>query len=114
MTARPPIATLAFAGALLACAGLAGCGKTGLLEQPAPLFGAKAKADYAAQKQADADAKARASAAKKAQSNAPIVDDPDARPMTNAPTPQVPGEANNPFASGPQGALPTPGKSPDQ
>jgi len=30
---------------------LAGCGKIGPLEQPAPLFGARAKAEYAADKQ---------------------------------------------------------------
>ena len=68
MSARPLIPALLFTGAALACAGLAGCGKTGLLEQPAPMFGAQAKADYASAKQADADAKARQSAAKKAQS----------------------------------------------
>jgi len=98
---------------LLSSAALASCGKTGLLEQPAPMFGADAKAHYAAQKQADADAKARAAAAKKADTTAPIVDDPDSRPMTNGPSPQTPGQPNNPFASGPQGAIPNPGTSPN-
>lgn len=33
---------------------LAACGKVGVLDQPAPLYGAKAKADYNARKQAAA------------------------------------------------------------
>jgi hypothetical protein len=114
MNARPLILGLAVSGALLAGASLSGCGKTGLLEQPAPMFGADAKANYEAQKQADADAKARAAAAKKANANAPIVDDPDSRPFTNGPLPQAPGQPNNPFAAGPQGALPSPGTAPDK
>ena len=58
--------------ALLLGPTLAGCGMRGELEQPAPLFRAKAKADYEAKKKADADA----AAAKKAQSNAPTADSP--------------------------------------
>jgi len=115
MTARPLIITLAAAGAALCCLGLASCGKTGILEQPAPMFGAQAKADYAAQKQADADSKARAAAAKKAQSSAPIVDDPDTQPAPNGPyNPPNPAHLSDPFAHGPQGSLPTPGTSPDR
>lgn len=115
MTARPLILTLMLSGAVLSCAGLAGCGKTGLLEQPAPLFGAEAKANYAAQKKADADAKARAAAARKAQSNAAVVDDPDGQPAPNGPyAPPNPSHLSDPFAQGPQGALPTPGKTPDR
>jgi hypothetical protein len=109
MTARPLILIL-----FLSSAALAGCGKTGLLEQPAPMFGAQAKANYAAQKQADADAKARAAAAKKAQSTAPIVDDPDSQPAPTGPyNPPNPGHASDPFAPAPQGALPNPGTSPN-
>jgi hypothetical protein len=115
MTARPALIALFAACAALTCATLAGCGKTGLLEQPAPMFGAEAKANYAAEKKADADAKARAAAAKKSQSTSPIVDDPDSQPAPNGPyTPPNPGHLSDPFAQGPQGALPTPGKSPDQ
>lgn len=44
--------------ALMAALGLAACGKQGELERPAPLFGAKAKAEYEAQRQAAARAKA--------------------------------------------------------
>jgi hypothetical protein len=40
------------------------CGKQGKLDQPAPLFGAEAKAAYAAKKQAEADAAAKAAEAK--------------------------------------------------
>ncbi len=40
------------------------CGKLGKLDQPAPLFGAQAKAAYAAKKQAEADAAAKAADAK--------------------------------------------------
>jgi hypothetical protein len=36
-------------GLALGGAGLAGCGKVGLLEQPAPMWGQKAKAEYKAQ-----------------------------------------------------------------
>jgi hypothetical protein len=110
MTARPLIIALALAGV-----GLAGCGKTGLLEQPAPLFGAQAKADYAARKKTDADAKARTAAAKKAQSTAPIVDDPDGQPAPTGPyNPPNPAHLSDPFAHGPQGALPSPGTGPDR
>jgi len=109
MTARHLILIL-----FLSSTTLTGCGKTGLLEQPAPMFGAQAKANYSAQKQAEADAKARAAAAKKAQSNAPIVDDPDSQPAPTGPyNPPNPGHASDPFAPGPQGALPNPGTSPN-
>ena len=113
MSARPLILTLAlvFAGG----AGLSACGKTGLLDQPAPMFGSEAKAQYQAQKQADAEAKARANAVKKAQQSGPIVDDPDSQPLPNGPySPPNPSHVTDPFASGPQGALPQPGKTPDQ
>ena len=49
MTCSPLMFTLAVSLALGAC------GKVGALEQPAPLYGAKAKADYDARKQAGAD-----------------------------------------------------------
>ncbi len=43
--------TLVILGVGIAAVGLVGCGKIGPLEQPAPLFGARAKAQYAADKQ---------------------------------------------------------------
>jgi hypothetical protein len=114
MTARPLISALLLASAALACTGLAGCGKTGLLEQPAPRFGTQAKADYAAAKQADADAKARQAAAKKAQSGAPIVDDPVNQPAPQGPyNPPNPAHLSDPFGPAPQGAMPNPGTSPN-
>jgi hypothetical protein len=113
MTLRLPLSALL--GAALLCAGLPGCGKTGLLEQPAPLFGEQAKAQYAAQKKEEADAKARANAAKKAQPTGPIVDDPDSQPAPTGPyNPPNPDHRSDPLAHGPQGALPTPGTAPDQ
>ena len=115
MSARPLFLTLALTGLALSGVSLAGCGKTGLLEQPAPLFGSEAKAQYAAQKQAEADQKARANAVKKSQSTAPIVDDPDSQPAPTGPyNPPNPGHLGDPFAPGPQGSLPSPGTSPDR
>jgi predicted small lipoprotein YifL len=110
MTARLLMITL-----FAASAALAGCGKTGLLEQPAPLFGAQAKSEYATRKQEEADAKARAAAAKKAEPQSPIVDDPNARPLSQAPygAPQS-DHSSNPFAPSPQGSLPSPGATPDR
>lgn len=58
--ATPILAVLAAAGLLMVSA----CGKQGKLDQPAPLFGAEAKAAYAAKKQAEADAAAKAAEAK--------------------------------------------------
>jgi hypothetical protein len=47
------VAALTLAGSLLL-----GCGRVGTLDQPAPLYGAKAKADYKAKKAAQAAAEA--------------------------------------------------------
>ena len=47
---RCVLLAVAFAGA----AALAGCGKQGVLEQPPPLFGAHAKAEYQARKAQEA------------------------------------------------------------
>jgi hypothetical protein len=57
---RSDLIALATAGVLMVSA----CGKQGKLDQPAPLFGAEAKAAYAAKKQAEADAAAKADEAK--------------------------------------------------
>jgi hypothetical protein len=96
MTPRPLIIALA-----LACAaGLAGCGKTGELERPAPLFGAQAKADYDAQKAEEAAAKARDIAARRRPRGDTVFDPVDA-PPTQAPyAPSIPGRTD-PFGSGP-------------
>jgi len=96
--------------ALAAAALLAGCGKQGVLEQPPPLFGAKAKAQYeASRQQAEAAAAARASQnttgtaeqAAAEQDNAPItkrdIKDPAQKltPLSRAPVVGAP----NPFGA---------------
>ena len=102
------LATLAV---LAAAAALAGCGELGTLEQPAPMFGAQAKADYAAKKKAEAVARARA----KADSDQPNTpDDPDIQPLNRAPYANpIPG-ASGPGGAPPEGAMPNPGTTPDQ
>ncbi len=98
---------LLWAAALLM---LAACGRVGPLDQPAPLYGAKAKADYQARKAADA---AAAKAAK---------DDGDPEPLApDTPGPNVgvsgpdnlradpgPGMRALPNAAPPAGVLPDP------
>lgn len=61
------------------CAALGACGRVGALEQPAPLYGQRAKEDYRATQAADAAAARRAEAAR---GNA-AADQPD--PTDNAP-----------------------------
>jgi len=48
------------AGAAAFALSVAGCGKVGTLDRPAPMWGEEAKAKYAAQQKAAAEAKARA------------------------------------------------------
>jgi predicted small lipoprotein YifL len=82
-------------------AALAGCGKTGTLERPAPMFGAQAKADYQAQKEADGAAKAREAAARRSEQGNTVFDPID-QPATQAPyAPDIPGRTN-PLGPGPQ------------
>lgn len=86
---------------------LPACAKVGTLEQPAPLFGAKAKADYEAKK---------AAAAAEREKNKEA-GDPEALP-TDQPAPgqdPIPprvapaeGERPSPFGSAPPGVLPDP------
>jgi hypothetical protein len=97
---------------LAATAALAGCGKTGTLERPAPMFGAQAKADYQAQKEAEGAAKARDAAARRSEQGNTVFDPID-QPATQAPyAPDIPGRTN-PLGPGAQ----TPGggnTAPDQ
>ncbi len=96
--------------ALTAAALLAGCGKQGILQQPPPLFGSKAKAQYeASRQQAEAAAAARAAqpqtgsaeAAAADEDNAPPskrdIQDPAQKltPLSRAPIPGAP----NPFGA---------------
>ncbi len=46
-----PLVSLALVGSMT----LGACGRVGTLEQPAPLYGAKAKADYQRKKAAEAE-----------------------------------------------------------
>jgi predicted small lipoprotein YifL len=106
------IARLTIAAVFLASVALAGCGKLGELEQPAPMFGAQAKADYAAQHRAEDAARARAQAARQPSpeqnGNTP---DPNALPLHEAPyAPPIPGRTDPNGPSGPPTALPTPGQ----
>src|SRR5580704_3278723 len=106
MIARP-----ALAAAFLASLALAGCGKLGDLEQPAPMFGAQAKADYAAQRRAADAARAREQAARtpEAEQNGDTPD-PNMLPLHVAPTaPPIPGRTDPDGPYGPPTALPTPG-----
>jgi hypothetical protein len=95
-------------------AALAGCGKTGELDQPAPMWGEKAKAEYAAKKKAEAQQRAEEDAARKATPTSSVVDDPTNQPLTQAPyAPPLPSSTSNPRAGGPQGALGNPGSGPN-
>src|SRR5665213_3984305 len=102
MIARPLIAA-----ALLAGLALSGCGKLGDLEQPAPMFGDRAKADYEAQHRAQDAAHNPAQAAAQPEAeqygNTP---DPNALPLHVAPVaPPIPGRTDPDGPSGPPTAL---------
>ncbi len=92
---------------------LAGCGKMGSLDQPAPMFGAKAKADYDAKKRAEADARAKAKTKDNSEPDRPNPPDPNNPPLAQAPyATAIPGH-NDPFGAGVQGSLPSPGTAPN-
>ena len=105
------LAALAGLG-LLAVAGLAGCGKQGALERPAPLFGSRARAEYEAERAQEARDEAQRNAQRPATQPGPgepprstrEVLDPNQRlaPASAAPLPGAP----NPFG-GPTSATPT-------
>jgi hypothetical protein len=106
MTRSPLIFALASALALGAC------GKVGALEQPAPLYGAKAKADYNAGTQAAAD-KAQAKKDQDQIERLPTEKpyDPNADPSPSRYVP-VTGEPPAPNAPAPPGVLPDPMNQP--
>jgi hypothetical protein len=89
---------------------LAACGRVGPLDQPAPLYGAKAKADYRAKKKA---AETAAKASKDQDEPEPLApdtpgpDNPGAVP-DNLRTNPAPGSRAAPDAPGPPGVLPDP------
>jgi hypothetical protein len=90
--------------------GVSACGKLGDLEQPAPMFGGKARADYEQQQHAAEAARARARAA----SEPPPPNDEaasGAEPLTQAPfAPTIPGRNDTMPPQGDPGALPQPGQ----
>ncbi len=103
MTYRHPMRTLALTAL---AAALAGCGKSGELQRPGPLFG-----------------QARATQNAPGAANGPGSQDPtrpvstvDPRDEINNPAPsrtvQTPGVAPDPTAPGPQGSLPDPYANP--
>jgi predicted small lipoprotein YifL len=67
----------------LVALGLAGCGKIGPLEQPAPLFGARAKAQYEADKQ-QAQAASQQQSASPRDTTGSAERQVDAEPVSNA------------------------------
>jgi len=101
--------TKALALGLLALA-LGACGRVGTLEQPAPLYGAKAKADYQARKAAAAE---KAKADRDDGEPEPLAPD---TPGLNAPSTgpdtlrdqPAPGMHSQPNAPPPPGGLPDP------
>jgi hypothetical protein len=100
-----PTLLLIGAGALCLCA----CAKVGNLEQPAPLYGDKAKAQYQAQK----DAAARANRTQPAEPEA-LPSDPTAPAQEPPRTAPLPGEPTGPFGAPPPGVLPNPYAEPQQ
>lgn len=94
--------------ALATALALGACGKVGALEQPAPLYGAKAKADYDARKQAAAD-KAQAKKGEDLIERLPTEKpyDPNADPSPSRLVP-VTGEPPAPNAPPSAGLLPDP------
>lgn len=84
---------------------LASCGKQGVLERPAPLFGAKAKADYEAAKAQDAKDEAQ----RKAQKGSTVSSSssPDNAPLTKRDV-LDPSQKLTPASSSPIAGAPNP------
>jgi len=92
------VLALAAIGLVLA-GGLSGCGKQGDLDRPGPLWGPKSKADYAAQKRAQAEAASNATAA--GQPGQPPRTGPGSNPYANpAPPAQAPIPGERTYPSG--------------
>ncbi len=97
---------LALAAASL-IAGLAACGKQGDLDRPGPMWSAQTKAEYEAQKRAQADAASNATAAGKAigPQNPAVKPYTTTEPARVAP---IPGERTYPSGTPQEGAVPNP------
>ncbi len=85
---------------------LGACGKRGYLEQPAPLFGDRAQARYAAQQQQAAQDAADAQALKGKQPKA-VADQSDDSPLTTRDI-KSPEQKNTPLSRAPTDGLPNP------
>jgi hypothetical protein len=99
-------AILALAG-LSAIVAIASCGKQADLQRPAPMWGAKAKADYAAQKRAQADKASNATEANTAipPQNPALAPYTDPGPVQQTPIPgerTLPSGGADPNGQGPQ------------
>jgi hypothetical protein len=94
---------LGLAGAAALAGALAGCGKVGELQRPAPLFGRAPAGAAQAQAQPAQDA------------SSPVrTIDPRSEFLNPAPSRsvEIPGQSPDPIAPGPQGALPDPYANP--
>jgi hypothetical protein len=112
-----PFAALLLTGA--AALALSACGKQGDLERPAPLWGAKAKAEYEASQHAShkpkaTDAAQNAATGQNAQAGSttptdmPAPTDQSSGTVQPARTVPIPGAKPDPNASAPPGVLPDP------
>ena len=127
MTSRLLTLALPLLGLALAAPALSACGRQGDLDRPAPLFGAKARAQYEANEAArkageplDKDGNAIKGNAS-GQDNAgdatdvviPPTDDDTTTPLPQRTAP-ITGTSPDPFSSQPQGALPNPYADPNR
>ncbi|HEY5072024.1 MAG TPA: hypothetical protein VII63_08335 [Caulobacteraceae bacterium] len=87
------------------------CAKVGVLERPAPLFGANAKAQYQAQQRAAAAAAAKKRERGEAEALPPDEADPGSVPSTPRNRP-IEGQHQSPFGAPPPGVLPDPFNNP--
>ena len=104
---RPVVTIGMLIGALVLCA----CGKIQTLDQPAPLYGAKAKADYRARKAAEAAAKAQKKDDRDPEVLPDVKYDPNADPGPQRLLP-IPGTNPAPNDPGQPGVLPDPMNNP--
>lgn len=105
---RPLILSLAAASLVLA---VGACGRQGDLDRPGPMWSAKTKAEYEAQKRAQADAASNAAAANQpiGPQNPAVVPYTTTAPASVAP---IPGERTYPSGTPQEGAMPNPATTP--
>jgi predicted small lipoprotein YifL len=110
-------------GLLGAAVALAGCGRQGDLERPAPLFGAKAKQDYQEYQrkleagESTAEPNPNTADLDRAGDDTNVVAPPAYDPLTTPLPPRtapISGQGNDPFGARPSGALPDPYLNPNR